>query len=177
MKKFFVSSMVVITFAAYSIYQRVFDAQAISIITPKNINSVPTSAPTLIPISTSVPAQSNSVQTFPTNTPVLQNTPTPTPKRSSPYKDGTYIGDAADAFYGNIQVQVTIANGRLTNIRFLQYPNDRGTSVAINSQADPMLAQEAISRQNANVNIISGATDSSQAFIQSLQSALSKAKS
>jgi len=60
-------------------------------------------------------------------------------------------------------------------VQFLQYPSDRNTSIRINSRAMPILKQEAISAQNANVNIVSGATDSSQAFQQSLASALSQA--
>ena len=95
---------------------------------------------------------------------------------TSPFKDGTYTGDAADAFYGLIQVQAVITGGRITDVKFIQTPSDRSRSVAINSQADPMLTQEAISAQSANVNIVSGATDSSNAFIQSLSSALSQAK-
>jgi len=96
---------------------------------------------------------------------------------ASGYKDGTYTGSAADAFYGNIQVQATISGGKITNVTFLQYPNDRGQSVEINQQADPELAQEAIQGQSANVDIVSGATDTSDAFIQSLTSALNQAKS
>jgi uncharacterized protein with FMN-binding domain len=104
--------------------------------------------------------------------------PTATPKpQLGQYKDGNYTGLVADAFYGPLQVQVAIANGKITNVQFLQYPNDRGTSIAINQQADPILAQEAIQAQSANVNIVSGATDSSQAFMQSMQSVLSQAKS
>ena len=96
----------------------------------------------------------------------------PTP----PYKDGTYTGNVADAFYGNIQVQAVISSGKITDVRFLQYPNDRTRSIAINTLAMPNLHQEAIQTQDANVNIISGATDTSNAFIQSLSSALSQAK-
>ena len=92
-----------------------------------------------------------------------------------PYKDGTYTGKSADAFYGNIQVQAVIAGGKLTDVRFLQYPNDRTRSIAINTLAMPNLKQEAIQAQTANVNIITGATDSSNAFDQSLSSALSQA--
>lgn len=95
---------------------------------------------------------------------------------SQQYKDGSYTGNAADAFYGNIQVQVTISGGKITDVVFLQYPNDRGTSVEINNQAMPMLKQEAIQAQSANVDGVSGATDTSQAFIQSLSSALNQAK-
>ena len=95
----------------------------------------------------------------------------------SSYKDGTYTGSSADAFYGTIQVQATIQRGKITDVQFVQYPNDRSESIQINQQADPLLAQEAIQAQSATVDIISGATDSSQAFMQSLSSALSQAKS
>lgn len=91
------------------------------------------------------------------------------------YKDGEYTGTVADAFYGNIQVKAIISGGKITDVQFLQYPNDRSTSIMINTQAMPMLKQEAITAQSANVDIVSGATDSSNAFIQSLGSALSQA--
>jgi len=106
------------------------------------------------------------------NTPSTSGSTGPVP----PYKDGTYTGNAADAFYGNIQVQATIQSGRITNVQFLQYPNDRTRSIAINTLAMPNLSSDAIQAQNANVNIFSGATDSSNAFIQSLSSALTQAK-
>lgn len=181
MKKFFVSLVVIVTFVSYSLYQRLFDVQPILVIAPKNISNIPqnipSNTPTLIPVPTSTPisTQSSPLKTLPSSIPTsVPQTLTPTPK--SGYRDGNYIGNPIDAFYGNIQVQATISNGRITNIQFLQYPNDRSTSIEINSQADPMLAREAIAAQSANVDIISGATDSSQAFIQSLQSALNKAK-
>ncbi len=91
------------------------------------------------------------------------------------YKDGTYTGSVADAYYGNIQVQAVIKGGKITQVKFLQYPNDRPNSVAINQQAMPYLQQEAIQVQSAHVNGVSGATDTSIAFIQSLSSALSQA--
>ena len=91
------------------------------------------------------------------------------------YKNGTYTGSVADAFYGNVQVQVTISSGQITDVQFLQYPNDRSTSVYINSQAMPLLKQEAIQAQSANVSGVSGASATSAAFIQSLTDALSQA--
>lgn len=177
MNKYLLSTVVIITFIGYSIYLRAFGAKSLPIITPKRVTQAfpPTSTPTTTPTPTQMPQSTIQPQStvMPTDTPI----PTATPVPSSGYKDGTYTGDAADAFYGMIQVQATIANGKITNIQFLQYPNDRGTSIEINQQADPVLAQEAIQTQNANVDIVSGATDSSQAFVQSLQSALDKAKS
>lgn len=94
---------------------------------------------------------------------------------TSGYKDGTYTGSTADAYYGNVQVQATVSGGKITHVTFLQFPNTHSTSVYINQQAMPYLQQEAIAAQSANVNIISGATYTSQAFIQSLGSALSQA--
>ncbi|TSE12374.1 FMN-binding protein [Mesorhizobium intechi] len=93
------------------------------------------------------------------------------------FADGTYTGPAADAYYGLIQIQASIQGGRLTALKVLKYPNDRRTSISINRQALPMLRDEAISAQSANVDIISGATLTSRAFIQSLGGALKKAAS
>ncbi|TIS51722.1 MAG: FMN-binding protein, partial [Mesorhizobium sp.] len=93
------------------------------------------------------------------------------------FTDGTYAGPVTDAYYGPIQIQASIQGGRLTALKVLKYPSDRRTSVRINRQALPMLRDEAISAQSANVDIISGATLTSRAFIQSLDGALRKASS
>ena len=93
------------------------------------------------------------------------------------YKDGTYTGSVADAYYGNVEVQASVSGGKLTGVNFLQYPSDRSTSRSINSQAMPYLKQEAIAAQSAQVDIISGATLTSHAFVQSLTSALAQAQS
>jgi uncharacterized protein with FMN-binding domain len=98
------------------------------------------------------------------------------PKPKGQYVDGSYTGIQADAYYGIVQVQAVISGGKLTAVNFLSYPNDRRTSQEINSQAMPMLQQEAIAAQSANVSGVSGASDTSMAFIQSLDSALAKAK-
>jgi uncharacterized protein with FMN-binding domain len=92
------------------------------------------------------------------------------------YKNGTYTGSVQDAFYGNIQVQAVISGGKITDVIFLQYPNDNRTSQYVNNLADPMLKQEAIQAQSAQVDIVSGASASSQAFQASLADALSQAK-
>ena len=92
------------------------------------------------------------------------------------YKDGTYTSSVADAYYGNIQVQVTVSGGKLTDVQFLQHPNDNPTSSFINSQAMPILRSEALQAQSATVQGVSGASDSSAAFQQSLASALQQAQ-
>ncbi|HEY5528179.1 MAG TPA: FMN-binding protein [Thermoleophilia bacterium] len=95
---------------------------------------------------------------------------------SGGYNNGSYTGSQADALYGTVQVKAVIQNGRLTDVQFLSQPTDRRRSQSINSQATPILKQEAIQAQSANVQAVSGATLTSEAFVQSLQSALSQAK-
>ena len=148
MKKIVVTGFVIIVFVLYAIYHNSATA-VVSTASSKN---------------NGVSATDASVGTASSQT-------------TGTYKDGTYTGSAADAFYGTIQVQATIQNGKITDVQFLQYPNDRDDSIQINQMAMPQLKQEAIQAQSANVDIVSGATDSSQAFMQSLGSALSQAKS
>jgi len=92
------------------------------------------------------------------------------------YKDGTFVGNSEYAYYGNVQVSVKVYKGEIVQVNFLNYPHTHSTSVFINQQAMPFLKAEAIKTQNPNkVNIISGATFTSQGFIESLKSALAKA--
>lgn len=92
------------------------------------------------------------------------------------YKNGTFTGVSANAFYGQVQVQVSIQNGQISSVKFLNFPQDRRTSQRINSVAVPQLQSEAIQAQSAQVDVVSGATLTSQAFMASLQSALSNAQ-
>ncbi len=92
------------------------------------------------------------------------------------YADGTYTGPVVNAYYGLMQIQAIIRGGRLTSVNILRYPSDRSTSVFINRQALPLLRDEVISAQSAHVDIVSGATLSSHAFIRSLGAAMNRAK-
>ena len=132
--------------------------------------------PILSPTSTQTPTPTQSGGTPQPTSANPTATQTPTPKPKGQYKDGNYTGSVEDAFYGNIQVQAKISNGRIADVVFLQFPNDNRTSRFINSQADPMLTQEAIQVQSASVDIVSGASASSQAFQASLANALAQAK-
>jgi uncharacterized protein with FMN-binding domain len=105
---------------------------------------------------------------------ISQNSATPTTTVS--YKDGTYTGGTENAFYGNLQVSATVQGGKITSVSFLQYPDDNPNSINVNQAAMPYLKQEAIKAQSANVSGVTGATYTSQAFIQSLSSALNQAK-
>ena len=92
------------------------------------------------------------------------------------YKDGEYTGTSENAYYGYVKVKAVISGGRLTDVVFLDHPTHNRTSDYINSQAMPLLTAAAISAQSANVGRVSGASDTSIAFRQSLASALAQAK-
>ncbi len=202
-KKFTVSTFVVFTFIAYAIHDRLSGSdsslasaaplspetgQASVTPQPSAVALVPSPTdeppsatpkslpPTLVVITPAAPASSATVAPSPTDIPSPTDVPpSPTVARRSGYQDGQYVGAVADAFFGNVQVKAVIQSGRIADVQFLQYPSDRRTSVRINSFAVPALRNEAIRAQNARVNIISGATLTSEAFIQSLQTALNKA--
>ncbi len=93
------------------------------------------------------------------------------------YADGSYTGAATDAYYGTVQVKVSIQDGKLAEVAFLQHPDTQQNSRYVNGQAMPLLIQEAIQAQSAKVDGVSGATFTSQAFKQSLASALAQAAS
>jgi uncharacterized protein with FMN-binding domain len=164
MKKIFLSTFVILVFIFYSVYHQQQTAQ---IKTPTD-----TINPTDSPTSTPIPV-SNSQPLIPTDTP----TPTTAPKTVGQYKDGEYTGEVADAYYGNLQVKAIIQAGKIVDVQFLQYPNDRRRSIEINTEAMPYLKSEAIQAQSANVDVVSGATASSEGFVQSLKSALQQARS
>ena len=92
------------------------------------------------------------------------------------YKDGTFTGQVADAYYGPLQVQAVVQNGAITSVNVLTYPKDRGQSRRINNYALPRLQQEVIQAQNVRVNMVSGATLTSRAYLRSLASALGQAQ-
>jgi uncharacterized protein with FMN-binding domain len=92
------------------------------------------------------------------------------------YQDGEYTGPIIDAYYGDVQVKAVIEGGKLVDVVFLDYPHDRKTSERVNQQAMPYLKQEAIQAQSSEVDIVTGATQTSLAFKKSLSAALMKAK-
>ena len=141
------------------------------------IYSVIHAHPGLVAVVPNTPGESPSSSSSATTTPSIETTVTPTATQppGALYRDGSYTGSVADAQWGVVQVKAIVTNGKITDVQFLQYPNDRSRSISINSIADPQLTSEAIQAQSANVDIVTGATDSSLAFTQSLSDALAKA--
>ena len=94
---------------------------------------------------------------------------------ASKAKDGTYTGNSEDTQYGPVQVRATISGGKLTDVTVLQVPDNGRYEDQIVTVAIPILHSEALSKQSANIDIVSGATYTSQGYSQSLQSALNQA--
>jgi uncharacterized protein with FMN-binding domain len=106
-------------------------------------------------------------------------TPTPTPRaRATATRAVQRVrGDVIPTQFGDVQVAVTVRAGRLTDVRALQLPFDHPRSQFISEQAAPILRQEALRAQSARIDVLSGATFTSDAYAQSLQSALDRARS
>ncbi len=89
--------------------------------------------------------------------------------------DGSYTGQAVDVHFGIVQVKATISGGKISDISFLSMPSEANRSYRLSAIAEPILKSETISAQSANVDIVSGATSTSEGYVQSLQTALSQA--
>ncbi len=89
---------------------------------------------------------------------------------------GTVSGQSVDTRYGPVQVQITVADGRITQVQALQLPENSPRDQQISAYAGPALAQEAVQAQSAQIDVISGATYTSEGYAQSLQSAIDQAR-
>ena len=92
------------------------------------------------------------------------------------YKDGTYIGKSTTTAWGDVQLKIKITNNKITQITILKYPNTHSHSVALNQRVLPIYRQEAIKSQSANIQQVSGATETWKGFTGSLQNALIQAR-
>jgi uncharacterized protein with FMN-binding domain len=118
------------------------------------------------PSATSAPGASSSAAAAAPGTSVA-------PSSASTSK--TVTGDSVDTRWGPVQVQITVQNGTLTAVDAVVYPQNNSRDEQINSYAIPQLNQEAMSAKSANIDMVSGATYTSDGYIGSLQSALDKA--
>jgi uncharacterized protein with FMN-binding domain len=118
-------------------------------------------------------------------------TPTPTPRPSSAAigapppaapstsaaatgGTGTFLGKPEYVSYGTVQVRVTLANGRITDVQAVQLPSG-GRSSEIAAYAAPRLRSEVLAAQSANIDTVSGASFTSEGYAKSVQSALDSA--
>jgi uncharacterized protein with FMN-binding domain len=138
---------------------------AVLMITPPNLSKT-----TLIAIDTPVPAPSAT----PTKSGATSTAaPTVAPAKPVGGVTGSFTGSVANTRYGPVQVKITVENGKIVDAQAVQAPsgsNDRYTQKAV-----PVLRQQTIAIQSANVQGVSGASFTSYGWYQSLASAISKA--
>jgi hypothetical protein len=87
----------------------------------------------------------------------------------------TLTGAVVNTQYGPMQVQVTLQGSKITGVKVLQETNAGSLSQQIDANAIPQLNRETLAAQSARIDAVSGASYTSQGYIQSLQSALDKA--
>lgn len=131
--------------------------------TSTNGGGATSGAPPASGSATTDPSASSSSQTVP---------PTTTTAPASNQVSGTASGNVTQYRFGVLQVTATVSGGRLTNVS-TQVQSADPRSQQIDDQALPILRSESLSAQSANIQGVSGATYTAQAFITSLQSALS----
>ena len=95
--------------------------------------------------------------------------PAPTSKGAS----GNFVGPTINVNYGNVQVQITVSNGKITDAKALQAPS--GRSQRWTDMATPILRQQTLAAQSASIQGASGASYTSYGWFKSLQGALAKA--
>jgi uncharacterized protein with FMN-binding domain len=84
----------------------------------------------------------------------------------------TVTGSVASTRWGPVQVSITVTDGKITAVAVPQYPTGNGKDRQINASALPILTKETLSAQSADIDMVSGATVTSEGYVQSLQSAL-----
>ena len=112
-------------------------------------------------------------------TPATSGEATPAPTTPSPatngVTDGTFTGPSVFVRFGNVQVRIVVSGGRVTDVQAIDLPGDRARSAEISQFSGPVLRQEAIQAQSARINIVSGATYTSNGYAQSFEGALQQA--
>jgi uncharacterized protein with FMN-binding domain len=86
-----------------------------------------------------------------------------------------FAGAAASTPYGDVQVKVTVSAARIVAVQAVELPSRDPKSVAIGAYAEPLLRASTLGRQSASIDVVSGATYTSDGYKASLQSALDKA--
>ncbi len=87
----------------------------------------------------------------------------------------TVTGSVASTRWGPVQVSILVTDGKITAVDVPRYPTGNGKDRQINATALPILTKETLSAQSADIDMVSGATVTSEGYVQSLQSALDQA--
>ena len=154
----------------------------VALLSYKSHGAVSTSASGLpsaaLPATSTAANAAPSSSSAPTTTSGAPPDPATTPTStaaSSAATAATYTGSAITTRYGVVQVKITVSGKKVINVGFAQLTAYDGRSQQINSDAAPILLQETLSAQSAHIDSVSGASYTSEGYVQSLQSALDKA--
>ena len=101
--------------------------------------------------------------------------PLPTPTPNTAGVSGTFTGSDVPNRFGDVQIKVVVSNGHITDVQAVQLPSDRARSAYISQVAGPLLRSEVIQAQSARIDIVSGATYTSESYAQSVETALQQA--
>ncbi|SDZ10366.1 FMN-binding protein [Herbiconiux ginsengi] len=124
--------------------------------------------------TTTAPEASAPATTGPaTSAPATTAPQTSAPAATGP--SGTFTGTSAATRFGDVQVQITVENGSITDVVALHLTDRDPRSVSISNRAAPVLREQVLAAQSANVQGVSGATYTSDGYLSSLQSALDQA--
>jgi uncharacterized protein with FMN-binding domain len=128
--------------------------------------------------STNSPVLSGAAQTVitgQTTTPTTSTSPGAGSSTGTSTATTTYTGAVASTRWGDVQVTITVTDGKITDVAVPVYPSDNGKDQEINAYALPILREETLSAQSAGIDTVSGATVTSNGYLTSLQSALDAA--
>jgi uncharacterized protein with FMN-binding domain len=134
-------------------------------VSPHSLGAVAAVPPTPSPSPPSTP---------PPDAPAATPSASPSPSPAAAV-GGSFTGSDFPNRFGDVVVRVVITNGHITDVQSVQLPSDRARSAYISQVAGPMLRSEVLQAQSATIDIISGATYTSQSYAQSVESALQQA--
>ena len=97
------------------------------------------------------------------------------PAQASPVTARTVTGPVVSTRFGDVEVAVNVTGRRVTDVQAPELPFDRPRSASISQYVAPVLRSEALAAQSAQIDTVSGATYTSDAYAQSLQAALAQA--
>ena len=151
-----------------------FKTHATASTTPTVISGTSTGDGSTVTTPTATPTASGSSSTSSGSSSGSSSTPTTSASSASTSK--TVTGAEAQTRYGPVQVQITVVNGQITQAVATEYPTSQPRDQQINSYAIPQLEQETVGSSSSSIDMVSGATYTSQGYITSLQSALDQLK-
>ena len=110
-----------------------------------------------------------------TSAPSTTSTTAPSPSSAAKTTTATYAGSVAQTRWGPVQVQITVTGGKVVAADVLQVPSGNRRDQEINAVAVPILNAEAVQAGSAQIDTVSGATVTSNGYVESLQAALDSA--